>query len=183
MDLPKITSNRIIAWASNTDIILQDSDKIYKDKVFLSLIKQTNFLVKNLSNVAIGPSKIICCSAIILSGIIFKENDVYYKNGIKELEKIINIYFDDFGFPKSRNPEEVFTCIKYLICGNPSRTVANTPVPTKAMTIKGIFRILGKLQTLSKSSTPNAYNIKPTIAKNIIPDCFLSMLMPNVYSL
>ena len=38
-----------------------------------------------------------------------------YKIGIKELEKIIKNYFDENGFPKSRNPEEVFICIKYLI--------------------------------------------------------------------
>ena len=50
-----------------------------------------------------------------LSGMIFKENNSNYKIGIRELEKIINIYFDKSGFPKSRNPEEVFICIKYLI--------------------------------------------------------------------
>jgi len=46
---------------------------------------------------------------------IFKENDINYKIGIKELEKITKNYFDDTGFPKSRNPEEVFISIKYLI--------------------------------------------------------------------
>ena len=46
----EITARRIIAWASNTDITLEDSDKIYKKKFFLSLIKQTNFLLKNLNN-------------------------------------------------------------------------------------------------------------------------------------
>ena len=61
------------------------------------------------------PSKIICCAAIILSGMIFKENDTNYKIGIKELEKNVKNYFDENGFPKSRNPEEVFFCLKYLI--------------------------------------------------------------------
>ena len=72
-------------------------------------------MLKNLANLSYGPTKIICCSAIILSGMIFKENNSNYKIGIRELEKIINIYFDKSGFPKSRNPEEVFICIKYLI--------------------------------------------------------------------
>ncbi len=36
----------------------------------------------------------------------FKEYDSSYKIGIKELEKIIKNYFDDTGFPKSRNPED-----------------------------------------------------------------------------
>ena len=111
----EITSKRIISWASNTDITLQESDKSYKKKFFVSLIKQSNFLLKNLTSVPNDSAKFICCSAIILSGIIFEENDSAYKIGIKELEKIVNTYFDNSGFPKSRNPEEVFICIKYLI--------------------------------------------------------------------
>jgi len=104
----EITARRIIAWVSNTDITLENSDKIYKEKFFLSLIKQSNFLLKNLKKLFYNPSKIICCSAIILSGLIFKENELNYKIGIKELERVVKNYFDENGFPKSRNPEEVF---------------------------------------------------------------------------
>ncbi len=111
----EITARRIVAWSSNTDITLEDSNSIYKEKFFLSLIKQSNFLTKNLNNLFYEPSKIVCCAAIILSGMMFKENDLNYKIGIKELEKIIKNYFDEEGFPKSRNPEEVFICIKYLV--------------------------------------------------------------------
>jgi uncharacterized heparinase superfamily protein len=108
-------SKRIIAWSSNTDITLEDSDKEYKEKFFLSIIKQSNFLVKNLNSLFHDSEKIICCSAIILSGMIFKDNDLNYKIGIKELEKTVKNYFDENGFPKSRNPEDVFVCLKYLI--------------------------------------------------------------------
>ena len=111
----EITARRIIAWTSNTDITLEGSDDEYRKKFFLSLVKQSNFLAKNLKNLSYDPSKIICCSALILSGIIFKENEINYKIGIKELEKVIKNFFDEDGFPKSRNPEEVFICIKYLI--------------------------------------------------------------------
>ncbi len=109
------TAKRIIAWSSNTDITLENSDKDYRQKFYVSIIKQSNFLIKNLKNLLYYPSKIICCSAIILSGMIFKENSLNYKVGVKELEKIIKNYFDKDGFPKSKNPEEVFICIKYLI--------------------------------------------------------------------
>ena len=110
-----ILANRIIAWSSNIDITLEDSEKEYKEKFLLSLIKQSNFLVKNLNNLFYDSKKIVCCSAIILSGMIFKDNDLNYKIGIKELEKTVKNYFDENGFPKSRNPEEVFISIKYLI--------------------------------------------------------------------
>ena len=111
----EITARRIIAWASNTDITLEGSDDEYRKKFFLSLVKQSNFLAKNLKNLSYDPSKIICCSALILSGIIFKENEINYKIGIKELEKVIKNFFDEDWFQKSRNTEEVFICIKYLI--------------------------------------------------------------------
>jgi len=111
----EITARRIIAWSSNIDITLTNSDKIYKENFFLSLVKQSNFLSKNLKNLLYGPSKIICCAAIILSGLMFKENSLNYKTAIKELEKIVKSYFDENGFPRSRNPEEVLICLKYLI--------------------------------------------------------------------
>ena len=125
----EITAKRIIAWSSNTDITLENSDKIYKEKFFLSLIKQSNFLSKNLKNLFYNPSKMICCAAIILSGMMFKEYDSNYKIGIKELEKIIKNYFDDTGFPKSRNPEELFICIKYLILIREWHKESQRPIP------------------------------------------------------
>jgi len=125
----EVTAKRIISWASNTDITLEDSDKIYKRKFFLSLIKQSNFLVKNLNILSYDPSKIICCAAIILSGMIFKENDLNYKIGIRELEKNVKNYFDINGFPKSRNPEDVFISIKYLILIREWFKEAQKPIP------------------------------------------------------
>tara|TARA_Y100000590_G_scaffold226612_1_gene255951 strand:- start:7594 stop:9192 length:1599 start_codon:yes stop_codon:yes gene_type:complete len=125
----EITARRIIAWSSNTDITLENSDKVYKKNFFLSLVKQSNFLLKNLDSLFYPPSKIICCAAIILSGIIFKENDSNYKIGVKELEKVIKNYFDENGFPKSRNPEEVFVCLKYLILIREWFKEAQKPIP------------------------------------------------------
>jgi len=123
------TARRIIAWSSNTDITLENSDKNYKEIFFLSLVKQLNFLSKNLNSIFYEPSKIICCAAIILSDIMFKENDHNFKIGIKELEKVIKNYFDETGFPKSRNPEEVFICIKYLILIREWLKESQNPIP------------------------------------------------------
>jgi|TARA_B110000438_G_scaffold214112_1_gene206360 uncharacterized heparinase superfamily protein len=111
----EITARRVIAWMSNIDITLENSNKIYKENFFLCLTKQSNFILNNLNILFHGTSKIICCSAIILSGLMFKENTTSLKIGIRELEKTVKNYFDESGFPKSRNPEEVFISIKYLI--------------------------------------------------------------------
>ena len=125
----EIAAKRIIAWLSNVDITLENADRFYKEKFFLSIIKQSNFLSKNLNILFYEPSKIICCAAIILSGIIFKENDTNYKIGIRELEKIVKNYFDVNGFPKSRNPEELFISIKYLILIREWFKEAQKPIP------------------------------------------------------
>ena len=58
-----------------------------------------------------------------------KENEINYKIGTKELEKIVKNYFDENGFPKSRNPEDVFTCIKYLILIREWFKEAQKPIP------------------------------------------------------
>ena len=122
-------SKRIIAWCSNTDIIFYESDKIYKEKFFLSLIKQINFLTKNLNNIPTNSNKIGSIAAIILAGLIFKENHIRINIGLKHLEKFINIYFDKFGFTKSRNPEDVFLCIKYFVIIKEWLKEAQEPVP------------------------------------------------------
>jgi len=125
----EITAKRVIAWSSNTDIAIENSDKFYKEKFILSLIKQSNFLLKNLNTLFYQPTKIICCAAIILSGMMFKENKSNYKSGMKELEKIIKNYFDDSGFPKSRNPEDVFICLKYLVLIREWCKESQNPIP------------------------------------------------------
>jgi uncharacterized heparinase superfamily protein len=125
----EITARRIIAWASNIDITLENSGKEYKEIFLVSILKQSNFILNNLKNVSYSSSKIICCAAIILSGVIFKENSINYKIGVKELEKVIKNYFDESGFPKSRNPEEVFISIKYLILIREWFMEAQKPIP------------------------------------------------------
>ena len=39
----EITARRIIAWSSNTDITLENSDKEYKEKFFISLLNNQTF--------------------------------------------------------------------------------------------------------------------------------------------
>tara|TARA_B100001540_G_scaffold305141_1_gene315709 strand:- start:528 stop:1610 length:1083 start_codon:yes stop_codon:yes gene_type:complete len=59
----------------------------------------------------------------------FGEEYINYKIGIKELEKIVKNYFDQNGFPKSRNPEEVFICLKYFILIREWFKEAQKPIP------------------------------------------------------
>jgi uncharacterized heparinase superfamily protein len=58
--------------------------------------------------------KMIGCSAIILTGLSFKdEKNLNY--GLNLLKKIINSSFDSEGFPKSRNIKQLIFYLKYFI--------------------------------------------------------------------
>ena len=60
-------------------------------------------------------NKLICCSALFLVGVTFKNQNKHFKLGLSILKKIIKNNFNNEGFPKSRNPQEMLICLKYLI--------------------------------------------------------------------
>ena len=51
--------------------------------------------------------KLEILTALLLTGLVFKEYEEYYKISIKELEKLIKDFFDENGFPVSRNPSDL----------------------------------------------------------------------------
>ena len=54
----EIVSDRIIFWLSNLDIILTDGREQFKKTLYASLIKQSNFVFKNIQDVNSTPNKI-----------------------------------------------------------------------------------------------------------------------------
>ena len=54
-------------------------------------------------------------TAIILTGLVFKEYEENYNLGIKEIENLIKNFFDKNGFPLSRNPNDLIFFSKYFI--------------------------------------------------------------------
>ena len=110
-----IIPKRIIAWLSNSDIILNNTNKDFEKKFLSSLIRQVNFIKKNLKTNTYETNKISSISAIILSGLVFKEYYANYTNGLKELKKIIENFFDEDGFPKNRNLENLIIFLQYFI--------------------------------------------------------------------
>ena len=53
-----------------------------------------------------------------MSGIVFKEYEDNFNLGIKELEKFIKSYYDNDGFPLSRNTNDLIIFTKYLLLGH-----------------------------------------------------------------
>ena len=110
-----ILSKRLIAWISNSNLTLDESDLKYKEKFILSITKQINHLSKNIDNLDDDINKLICCSSLILVSLAFENQNKNYQLGLSILQKFIKSNFDNSGFPKSRNPEELMDCLKYLI--------------------------------------------------------------------
>ena len=62
---------------------------------------------------------------LVLSGLVFKEYLENYEYSLKELEKLINIFFDSEGFPVTRNPNDLLDYSKYLFL-SPNAAIAIT---------------------------------------------------------
>jgi uncharacterized heparinase superfamily protein len=108
-------SKRILAWILNTDIILNNADNNFKQIFFNSIIIQVNHLKKNLIFENDPVKKIEIISAIILSGLVFKEYNSNFEIGIKVLKNTIEDFFDDDGFPVNRNIYDLVQCSKFLV--------------------------------------------------------------------
>ena len=110
-----ILCSRIISWILNIDIILNNSTFEFKKNFLNCIITQSNHLKKNLKFEKNSCKKIQTLTAILLSGLIFKEYEDNFKIGIRELEAFVKNCFDKNGFPYSRNPNDLVFFSKYLI--------------------------------------------------------------------
>ena len=108
-------SSRIISWILNVDIILNNSTFDFKKNFLKSIISQSNHLKKNIKFEKNYSKKIEILSALILSGLVFKEYEGNYEIGIKKLEALVKDFFDKDGFPLTRNPNDLIFFTRYLI--------------------------------------------------------------------
>ena len=110
-----ILSKRVISWILNADIILNKERFEFKKNFLTSIIQQANHLKKNIKFEKNYSNRIEILTALVLTGLVFKEYEDNYNIAIKELEKLIKNFFDQDGFPLSRNPSDLIFFSKYLI--------------------------------------------------------------------
>jgi uncharacterized heparinase superfamily protein len=108
-------SARVISWILNIDIILNNSTFDFRKNFLNCIVVQSNHLKKNIRFEKDFSKKIEILTAIILSGLVFKEYEENFQIGIKELEILVKNFFDTDGFPLSRNPNDLIFFLKYLI--------------------------------------------------------------------
>ncbi|RPG98653.1 MAG: heparinase [Candidatus Pelagibacter sp. TMED106] len=110
-----ISAKRIIAWISNSKLTYEDSDAAYKNKFNGVIKKQINHIINEIKNSEWVDDKMICCAAIILVGLSYRDKDGYLNYGFSLLKKIIKFSFDNDGFPKSRNIRQLNFYLKYFV--------------------------------------------------------------------
>ena len=108
-------SARVTSWILNIDIILNNSTFDFRKNFLDCIINQTNHLKKNIRFEKNLTKKIEILTAIILTGLVFKEYEENFDIGIKELEALVKVFFDSNGFPLSRNPDDLVFFTKYFI--------------------------------------------------------------------
>ena len=108
-------SSRVISWILNIDIITNNASFEFKKSFFQNIVLQSTHLRRNIGFENDPFKKIQILTALVLSGLVFKEREENYEIGIKELEKFSKIYFDRDGYPVSRNSNDLIIFTKYLI--------------------------------------------------------------------
>ena len=110
-----MVAKRIIAWLSNSRLTYEDSDDNYKEKFNNIIKKQINHLINEIKASESADDKMIGCSAIILTGLSYRDEGDYLDVGLNLLKKLVKISFDKNGFPKSRNIRQLNFYLKYFI--------------------------------------------------------------------
>ena len=77
--------------------------------------KQTNHLLNEIKSSNEFENKLIGCSAIILTGLAYKNEKNYLQSGLSILKNIIKSSIDNQGFIKSRSIKQLVFFLKYFI--------------------------------------------------------------------
>ena len=124
-----VISKRIISWILNAEIIINSSNIDFKNKFLESLIIQINHLKKNYRFEKNQNKKLEILISIYLSGLVFKEYEDNIDFSSKELEKIVSDFFDNNGFPLTKNPNELLNFSKYFVLIRSCAKDSLYPVP------------------------------------------------------
>jgi uncharacterized heparinase superfamily protein len=110
-----IITMRLINWISSYDIIFKNSDLIFRSKVINNIVKQSKHLFKNINLINNGIEKIKSLAALILVGNSFEQYEECTQFGLKNLEDEISNFINKDGFVKTKNPEDLFWTLYFLV--------------------------------------------------------------------
>ena len=148
-----ILSKRVISWISNSKLTYEESEENYKNQFNFIIRKQINHLINEINRSELVDDKMIGCTAIILSGLCYKD-EKFIDYGLDLLRKIINYSFDNENFPKSRNLRQLIFYLKYFVLIRELLKESHSIIPEY---INEIIFYLGKAYNLSWQNTKQSY--------------------------
>ena len=110
-----IVTMRLIYLISSYEIIFKNSDLIFRSKVINNIVKQAKHLFKNINLINTGIDKIKSLAALILVGNSFEQYEEYTQFGLKNLEDELSDFINKDGFVKTKNPEDLFWTLYFLV--------------------------------------------------------------------
>ena len=167
-------SLRLISWILNIDIIINNGTFEFKKKFFQNIVFQSNHLKKNIEFEKDPLKKLKVLTALILSGLVFKECEENYRISIKELERFTKAYFDNDGFPVTRSFNDLIFFSKYLLLINENIKDAQQYIPEfldeiikKNLTCIKFFKTPENQMPLFNGSSENNLNYFDKYLENI----------------
>ena len=148
-----ILSKRVISWISNSKLTYDESSESYKKQFNFLIRKQINHLINEINRSELVDDKMIGCTAIILSGVCYKD-DKFINYGLSLLKKIINFSFDNEYFPKSRNLRQLIFYLKYFVLIRELLKESQNIIPEY---LDEIIFYLGKAYKLSWQNTKQTF--------------------------
>ena len=110
-----ILASRICNWLKNYNFFFQTSDDNFKKKIFSSIIKQIDHLVKNFSNIRRNSDLIRIIKALIYASIYIPNKKYYYQIAIFNLKSELNKQILKDGCHFQRNPKIHIQVLKDLL--------------------------------------------------------------------
>ena len=149
-----VVTMRLIYWISSYEIIFKNSDLIFRSKVINNIVKQTKHLFKNISLVNSGVDKIKSLAALILVGNSFEQYEEYTQYGLKNLEDELGSFINKDGFVKSKNPEDLFWALYFLVLIKEWLTLSRKQTPAFINIYINSLGICFKFLRFSKGDLP-----------------------------
>lgn len=131
---PQITSQRLLNWLSNADLLLSGTSKAHRLNIMRSIGRQLHDLEANIHKVPDGPHRLAAACTLILASLSLTGLDGLQKRAIKVLTFELNRQILADGGHLSRNPQALVEALGILLPTKLSFIDKGQPIPQALIT-------------------------------------------------
>jgi len=131
---PEITSQRLLNWLANADVLLKDTTTSYRVNILRSIGRQLHDLEANIHKAPDGPHRMAAACTLILASLCLSGLDGLQKRATKVLEFELNRQILADGGHLSRNPQALVEALGILLPTKLCYLESGRPAPPALMT-------------------------------------------------